>query len=193
MTPLILGSQSPRRIEIMSQFKLPFKQVTSQFIEEEVLYSGNPQEYALTLSIGKSRALVKNYAKDIILTADTVVYCKGKIYNKPQTVAEAKEFLTTFSQSWQSVLTGVTVRRGQEEYSACEETRVLFNSLTSSQIARFLEVISWQDKGGGYTIQGIGSLLINKIEGCYYNVTGLPVNTVRKLLLKLNVDLWNFL
>lgn len=192
MTRLILGSQSPRRKAILEQFSLPFEQATPPFIEESVHFKGNPIEYATTLSKGKSDSLHRQYPKAIILTADTVVYYKGKIYNKPQTFEEAVSFLTEFSGNWQSVFTGVTIRQGDFEYSSCEETRVLFNSLTAEQIHRFLSSISWQDKGGGYTIQGIGSLVVRKIEGCYYNVTGLPLNIVRELLLKVGIDLWHY-
>ena len=193
MPRLILGSQSPRRKEILSQFSLPFEQASPPFIEEDIPFQGDPVEYAQVLARGKADSLRKQFPRALILTADTVVYCKGRIYNKPQNFEEAVSFLTNFSGQWQSVFTAVAVRCGPVEYFSCEETKVLFNPLTPDQVHRFLSTISWQDKGGGYTIQGIGSLAIRKIEGCYYNVTGLPVNTVRELLLKMGIDLWDYL
>lgn len=191
MHRLILGSQSPRRKEIMSLFSLPFEQATPPFIEEAVPFFGDPIEYALKLAKGKGESLHRLYPKAVILTADTVVYCEGKIYNKPQNFEEAVSFLSDYSGRWQSVFTGVSVTCDGQEYSKCEETKVLFNPLTTEQIHAFLNKISWQDKGGGYTIQGIGSMIINKIDGCFYNVTGLPVNAVRELLLKVGIDLWH--
>lgn len=193
MKRIILGSQSPRRKEILSQFSIPFDQATPPFVEESVSFQGDPVDYAITLSRGKGDSLCRLYPQAIILTADTVVYCAGRIYNKPQSFDEAVSFLSTFSGNWHSVFTAVTIREGQVEHSACEMTNVLFNDLNLEQIHRFLHSIAWQDKGGGYTIQGIGSLVVRKIEGCYYNVTGLPVNTVRKLFLKVGIDLWNYI
>ncbi len=192
MNRIILGSQSPRRQEIMRLFSLPFEQTSPPFVEEAVPYHGDPVAYATTLAQGKARSLLPAFPNDIILTADTVVHCKGKIYNKPQDFEEAASFLKDYSGNWQSVFTAVTVRWGELEYSACDETRVLFNPLTLEQITQFLKSISWQDKGGGYTIQGLGSLIIRKIDGCYYNVTGFPINIVRGLLLNVGIDLWDY-
>lgn len=193
MKRLILGSQSPRRKEILSYFSLPFEQASPPFDEEAVPYKGDPRAYAMELSSGKASSLVHTFPDRVILTADTVVQCGDKIYNKPKDLQEAVSFLTDYSGKWHSVFTAVSVRQGQFHISSFEETKVLCNPLTSEQIHQFLSAIVWKDKGGGYSIQGIGSLLVNKIEGCYYNVTGLPVNTVRKLLLEVGIDLWQYL
>lgn len=192
MTRLILGSQSIRRKEIMSQYSIPFTQATPPFVEEAVPFTGDPKEYVTTLSRGKAESLSHAYPNAILLTADTVVYCKGNVFNKPRDLDEAITFLSTFSGHWQSIFTGVTIRSGKEEYFDVEETRILFNELSQEQIRAFLSSIHWHDKAGGYTIQGIGNLLVRKIEGCYNNVTGLPVNTVRKLLLNVGIDLWHY-
>jgi septum formation protein len=177
----------------MSLFSIPFEQATPPFVEEAIPFEGDPVHYALLLSRGKAESLHRQYPKAVLLTADTVVFCEGKIYNKPQSLEEAISFLKDFSGKWQSVFTGVTVRTEEQEFYACDETRVLFNPLTPEQVHRFLSHITWQDKGGGYTIQGVGSLVVRKIEGCYYNVTGLPVNIVRELLLKAGIDLWHYI
>lgn len=190
---LILGSQSPRRKEILSRFSIAFDQVHSSFVEENIPFTGNPAEYAMTLSNGKSDSLYPQYPAATILTADTVVFLEGKVYNKPQSLEEAISFLTEYSGKWQSVFTGVTVRQGLHKFTSYEETKLLFNHLTSNQIRHFLECIHWQDKGGGFTVEGIGCLLIKKIEGNYDNITGLPVNLVRELLAKVGIDLWQFI
>lgn len=193
MHRLILGSQSPRRRDIMSQFSLPFELATPPFVEEAVPFNGDPVEYVTTLSRGKANSLHRTYPQAILLTADTVVYYNDNVYNKPRDLEEAIAFLSAFSGHWQSIFTGVTVRKGDEEYYDAEETRVQFNAMTPDQIRAILNVNRWQDKAGGYSILGSGNLLVRKIEGCYNNVTGLPVNTVRKLLLKVGIDLWHYL
>lgn len=190
---IILGSQSPRRREIMDFFSLPFVQVSSDFDEESVSFEGDPAKHAMLLSQKKAETLALRYPKDVILTADTVVFCKGNLYNKPRDEHEAQEFLTTFAGNWQSINTGVTVRRGLDVHTGFEETRLLFNNLTPDQIKKFHAHCYFLDKAGGYAIEKSGNLIVSRIEGCYYNVLGLPINTVQKLLLKLDIDLWDFL
>lgn len=190
---IVLGSQSPRRREILEFFAIPFIQISSQFDEESVPFEGDPAKHAMLLSLKKSEALVSQFPSDVILTADSVVYCNQKIYNKPTDEQEAAQFLKTFSGQWQSVITGVTVRRGGEIYTSSEETKLLLNPLSQEQIQKFHAHCHFLDKAGGYAIEKSGSLLISRLEGCYYNVMGLPVNTVQKLLLKLGVDLWQYL
>lgn len=191
MIQIIIGSQSPRRIELMNQFSLPFTQATPAFVEESVVFQGDPISYVNTLSKGKSDSLSSLYPEAAILTADTVVYCNQKIYNKPLNYNEAFQFLLELQDKWQSVYTGVCVYYDHQVYQEVEETRVLFNPMTDDQIHSYLKHTHWADKSGGYTIQKLGMLLVKKIEGCYYNVLGLPLNTVQKLFLKIGIDLWH--
>jgi len=190
---IILGSQSPRRREIMDFFSLPFIQVASDFDEDSIPFEGNPAKHAMLLSQKKAETLSIRFPKDVILTADSVVFCKGKLYNKPRDEHEAAAFLTTFSGNWQSITTGVTVRRGPEVYTDFEETKLLFHTLTPDQINKFHTHCYFLDKAGGYAIEKSGNLIVSRMEGCYYNVMGLPINTVQKLLLKAGIDLWDFL
>ena len=94
---IILGSQSPRRREIMDYFSLPFVQVASDFDEDSIVFDGNPAKHAMLLSQKKAETLSVRFPNEVILTADTVVSCKGKLYNKPRDEHEAVEFLRTFS------------------------------------------------------------------------------------------------
>ena len=190
---IILGSQSPRRQEILSAFSIPFAQVPSNFDEESVHYQGNPGEHAMFLSQKKSETLFSEYPDAVILTADTVVFYEGKLFNKPQDENEAFFFLSTLCGHWHSVFTGVTVRRGPLAYTDVEETRLLFNPLTPDQIKQFHAHCYFLDKAGGYAIEKSGNLIVSRLEGCYDNVLGLPINTTRKLLLKVGIDLWDFL
>jgi len=192
MKPLILGSQSPRRKEILSFFALPFNQVTPDFDELSVPFVNNPKEYVSTLAKGKSASIQKKHSEALILTADTIVYKAPKLYNKPCTEAEAFEALTELQGSWHSVFTALSLRYKQEEVHGVEETRVLFNPLTPIMIRHYHSKIHWADKAGGYAIQMGGGLIVNRIEGCYYNVMGLPINTLRSLLKNFGIELWDY-
>ncbi len=193
MTRIILGSQSPRRKEIMSYFALPFAQVTPPFDEESIPFAGDPQKYVCQLANGKAQALHPQYPHDIILTADTIVCKDGKIYGKPRDIDEAFQALSELVGTWHSVFTGVSLMNRGEIHSCVEETRVLFNPLTPEQIRHYHTKLHWSDKAGGYAIQMAGGLIVNKIDGCYYNVMGLPINSVRQLLLKIGIELWDYL
>ncbi|MBS0629263.1 MAG: septum formation protein Maf [Verrucomicrobia bacterium] len=187
---LILGSQSPRRKEILESFSIPFTQATSSFDEEAVPFKGDPQEYVTTLSQGKAKALLTKFPDAMILTADTVVFREGKVYNKPKDEAEARQNFKELSGQWHSVFTGVTLLSKDKVVTEVEEARVLFNDLSDEQIEQYLTKIHWADKAGGYAIQMSGGLIVKKIDGCYYNVKGLPINTVDKVLKEFGYGLW---
>lgn len=193
MIRFVLGSQSPRRKEILSIFNLPFEQVSPTFDEETIPFTGNPSEYVCKLSKGKADSLAPALPNATILTADTIVYFHEKIYGKPKNEKEAFQTLSELSGQWHSVFTGITVRTKNQEFHQAEETRVLFNVLTPDKISLYLSKFHWSDKAAGYVIQTGGGLLIRKINGCFYNVMGLPMNTVRELFLQIGIDLWNYI
>lgn len=189
----ILGSQSPRRHEILNYFSIPFEQISPQFCEESVPLQLDPKSYALDIALGKAENLAKAYPEAAILTADTVVFKEGKYYGKPSNIEEAKRSLSELAGGWHSVYTAIVLSYGQKVYSAVEETKVLFNELTPLQIERYLDALHWADKAGGYAIQLAGSLIVRRIEGCYYNVMGLPVYRLAELLKEVGIDLWDYL
>jgi len=190
---LILGSQSPRRREILEFFSLPFIQATPPFDEEAIPFEGNPQDYVQTLARGKAESLVSRFPAATILTADTIVYREGTVYGKPRDRQEAYQYLQELSGRWHSVFTGLSLYTTEQSYQSVEETRVLFHSLNEQQMHAYHAVLEFTDKAGGYMIQGAGSLIVKRIEGCYYNVAGLPLNALATLLLRANIDLWHHL
>ncbi|MEI8366312.1 MAG: Maf family nucleotide pyrophosphatase [Parachlamydiaceae bacterium] len=190
---LILGSQSPRRKEILGYFSLPFQQITSDFDEDSVPFSGDPVAYVCEIAAGKAHTLAQRFPHALILTADTTVYKNGKIYGKPADTEEAFKALSELAGSWHSVFTGVCLCAQDKQWCSYEETRILFNPLTPEEIRHYHKKLHWSDKAGGYAIQMAGGLAIKKIEGCYYNAMGLPINSVRTLLLKAGIDLWDYL
>jgi septum formation protein len=193
MTPLILASQSPRRQEILGYFSLPFKAVTSHFDEGLIPFEDNPTDFVVQIALGKAKALLSSFPNDAILAADTTVYREGKNYGKPANVEEAFQALSELAGQWHSVFTGLALVKDNQIWTTYEETRVLFNPLTPEEIRHYHKKLHWSDKAGGYAVQMAGGLAINRIEGCYYNVMGLPINSVRRLLLNVEIDLWNYL
>ncbi len=197
MTHFILGSQSPRRKEILNYFSLPFEQQSSDFDESTIPFVGDPKKYVATLAHSKSLELAKKSPSSIILTADTVVYFNGKVYNKPKDEEEAFDALTELAGQWHSVFTALCIYDGRNLenptiHEEVEETKVLLNALTPGEIRHYHSKIQWTDKAAGYAIQTGAGLIVNRIDGCYHNVMGLPINTLRKLLKKSGIELWDF-
>lgn len=190
---LILGSQSPRRREILGYFSLPFQQVPSLFDEDSIPFDGDPEKYVRRLSAEKAKALVARFPDAVILTADTTVFGNGKIYGKPKNEEEAFQAFSELVGQWHTVYTGVSLLKGNNCYSQVEATRVELNPLTPTQILHYISRTEWGDKAGGYAIQMAGGLIVRRIEGCYYNVMGLPINTVEALLKKIGIELWDYL
>ena len=191
---LILGSTSPRRREIISYFSLDFEQISPNYDEEVVQFpKDDPTGYVLELAVGKAKSLCHQYPEALILSADTIVYKEGKVYGKPKTEADAFSAIQELQGGWHSVYSAVAVACNGKILSGYEETKVLMNTLDEAQIKRYLNALHWADKAGGYAIQLAGSLIVSKIEGCYYNVMGLPINTVNKLLNQVGFDLWDHL
>lgn len=189
---LILGSQSPRRKEILSYFSIPFKQVSPGFDETQVVFQGKPGAFACEVASRKAHCLKEAYPGHVILTADTVVFYNGKLYQKPETLQEAHFMLKELSGKEHQVFTGVCIIKDSECFIEAEESRVHFSDLSDAQIKAYHQLIQPLDKAGGYAIQGIGSAIVKRIEGCYYNIMGLPIQLVRRLLLKVGIDLWDF-
>lgn len=190
---LILGSQSPRRREILSFFSIPFDQISPEFDEESVVFNHNPAEYATEIALGKAKSLVIQYPDRWVLTADTVVYKGGKSYAKPKDLAEAKQFIRELSGGWHEVCTALVFAKNQLFTTDYAITKVLFAKLNDQQIDHYLTAIHWADKAGGYAIQLAGSLLVERLEGCYYNVMGLPIQKMAALFKAQGIDLWEWL
>lgn len=193
MKPIILASQSPRRKEILSFFKLPFIQVSPTFDEDEVKPLSDPIEFAHYLSRMKGLSVQEKHPDEIIISADTIVYQEGEYFAKPKDRAEAVHFLRTFSGKTQKVITSLTLLSPKGVSQDYGLTEVTFNPLTDDQINAFLDTHIWKDKAGGYTILGSSSLLVSHISGCFYNVIGFPVNALERLLKNEGLDLWRAL
>lgn len=190
---LILGSSSPRRREILNFFSVPFQQISPDFDEAQVIFQGDPRTFAIEVAHRKALSLAPRFPNDVILTADTVVYRQNRLFLKPESLEEAHAMLLELSGKDHQVFTGVCVIQKNNAFIGVEETRVFFHKLTEPQIRAYHSHFLPLDKAGGYAIQKGGSLIVKRIEGCYYNIMGLPIHTVHQLLLKAGIDLWDYL
>jgi septum formation protein len=188
---LILGSSSKRRLEILSSLNIDFKHHPTPFDEESYIWPANPREGVQEMARLKAQALVPSFTHDRLLTADTIVLLEGKILGKPKNQDQARDFLHRLQGKQHEVLSGVCVFYEGLYHVGVESTFVNFASLSSLQIEKYILSTIPYDKAGGYAIQGgVGSLLVQSIEGSYDTVVGLPLGLVYKLLLKTGYDLW---
>ena len=170
---IILASGSPRRRELISLFGIPFT-VAPADIDETMDPRRSPAEE--TARVSRLKALASECGPDdLIIAADTVVVCDGRILGKPADRAEAVRMLRMLSGRKHQVMTGCTIRRQQEIETFTEVTDVYFRELTEEEILRYVASGEPMDKAGAYGIQGGAALFCSRIEGDYYNVVGLPV------------------
>ena len=193
MTELILGSGSPRRRDIMNLFSIPFRQISPEFDEAQVLFHGDPAAFACEIAERKAMSLLERFPNQPILTADTIVYQEGRLFTKPESLEEAALMLSELAGKDHFVYTAVCAAKAQTRFIEAEVTRVYFLDLTKAQIHDYHQHFNPLDKAGAYAIQGGGSIIVKRIEGCYYNIMGLPLNTTRRLLSKIGIDLWDYL
>ncbi len=185
----ILASASPRRRELLEQVGAEFEVIPAQ--GEEKITSNKPQDAVLELSARKAREVAGRLqeADAVVLGADTVVAFGGNILGKPRDEADAARILSLLSGNTHSVYTGVTVivLQGGErkEYSFYEETEVTMYPMTEQQISSYIRTGEPMDKAGAYGIQGKGAVFVEKIQGDYNNVVGLPVAKIFQLIGKL--------
>lgn len=182
---LVLASASPRRRELLTNAGIAFT-VRSAEIDESVRLNEDPQQYVRRLAAAKAMAAVCGPA-ECILAADTTVVVDSEILGKPENAADATRMLALLSGRPHDVITGICFRRAGEIYIDAAVTRVFFSPLTSSQIEEYVASGEPLDKAGAYGIQGLASRFIPRIEGCYFNVVGLPVSLVASYLAKLGI------
>ena len=165
---LVLASRSPRRRAILEQLGVEFR-VEAPEVEE--LSEGEPRELVRENALRKARAV----EGERVLGVDTAVVLDGRAFGKPRDAAEAEGFLRILSGRDHEVMSGIAVRDAGDERSEVAVTRVRFRELDERTIDWYLSRGEWGDCAGGYAIQGRGAALVERIEGDYWNVVGLPV------------------
>lgn len=170
---VILASQSPRRRELMEKLNIPFT-VRVADIDETMDPGVSVAEAAARLSHRKAEAIPREDS-DIVIAADTVVVCDGTVLGKPTDEADAFRMLSSLSGRQHQVMTGLTVLRGEKAVSHTEVTDIFFRKLTDDEILAYIATGDPMDKAGAYGIQNGAALFVEKINGDYFNVVGLPV------------------
>ena len=185
---IVLASQSPRRRELLERLGLPFRTLVPD-IDERMDRPLPPAELVAVISAEKARAAQALAGPEaIVIAADTVVALDGAVLGKPAGGADAARMLSALAGRTHHVYTGLTVLRGERVRTVSEETAVTFRPLTEREIAAYVRTGEPLDKAGAYGIQGYGALLVEGIQGDYYNVMGLPVCRLGLLLGELGVD-----
>ncbi len=182
--PLVLASGSPRRSEILEAMGIPFEVIPSK-VDESKISADHPRTFAIRAAWAKAHDVAENLPDGRwVLGADTVVTRDMVLYGKPGTENRARQMLTKLSGQAHDVITGVAlVRSGQTGGTLdSETTRVHFRDLTAAEINDYIQTGEPMDKAGAYGIQGRGGDLINAISGDYFNVVGLPVGLLIRLL-----------
>ena len=177
---LILASQSPRRKELMGLFHVPFT-VRAADIDETMDSGRSPYDEVARVSRLKAEATPRE-PDDVVIAADTIVVCDGKVLGKPKDEADAVAMLRLLSGRDHQVMTGMTVLRGGEAVTHTEVTDIHFRNLSEQEIVSYVRTGEPMDKAGSYAIQGGAALFCEKMDGDYYNVVGLPVCRLGQIL-----------
>lgn len=179
---LVLGSKSPRRKEILENAGYKFEIVTSDVSEE--VDASTIEEMSMKIVQKKADAIFKLRSNDLIVCADTIVVINGEVLGKPHTKEECIEMITKLQGNMHYVYTSVIVKSKNFEESFLEKTKVYISKMTKKEILDYANTTEPYDKAGGYAVQGIFAKYIRKINGDFYNVMGLPINKLNKILKK---------
>lgn len=176
MKKIILASQSPRRKQLLEQVGLSFEVDPSNY-DEDMTLKMSPRKLAEYLSLGKAKDVLKKHKNSIIVSADTIVVVDNELFGKPKTPKKARYMLKKLSGKAHFVITGFTIidTETNKQISKSVKTKVYFKKLSEEEINAYIATGEPLDKGGGYAIQGKASLFVEKIEGDYFNVVGLPI------------------
>lgn len=184
---IILASQSPRRKSLLKQMGLDFRVIPSAVSEE--IDESDPIKMVQKLAQAKAQEVALLQKEGLVIGADTIVVFDKQILGKPEDEEDAFHMLSTLSGKEHQVITGVAVIEAAtgKVIVAAEKTKVLFEKLTEDTIANYIATKEPMDKAGAYAIQGLGGVLVKRIEGCYFNVVGLPIGKLVQMLREFNI------
>jgi septum formation protein len=171
--PLLLASTSPQRVAILTQLGIPFDVVAPAYVETP---GGDPLEHAA----GKARSV--DGGDRPVLGVDTIVVCDGDVLGKPANATEAEAMLERLAGKTHEVVSGLCLRTRAWEELHRDVTRVTFRPLDARDLAAYVATAEWEGRAGGYAIQGVGASLVERVEGDYLNVVGLPGALLVRLL-----------
>ncbi len=187
---IILASKSPRRREILENLGIDFKIVTEETDESSDIKE--PSYLVEELAFRKALAVytkLENKDNALVIGCDTVVCCDGEVLGKPKSKSEAFRMIKMLSGREHSVLSGVAVLTDGKSLVRYEETKVYFDEMNDSDIERYVSTEEPYDKAGGYAVQGLAAEFINRIDGCFFNVVGLPVHLLFSMFKQLGINM----
>ena len=190
-TAIILASNSPRRKELLRQIGVAFTTQVAD-VDERILAGEMPETYTMRVAANKAKAVKHLATAGTIIAADTVVVLDDMILGKPADGHDAERMLTLLSGRMHRVITGLAVIDVGTENIKTDNavTCVWFRTLTQNQIRSYVNTKEPLDKAGAYGIQGKGALLVERIDGCYFNVVGLPLSLLGKMLMNFGIKLY---
>jgi septum formation protein len=188
--PLLLASISPQRRAILEQLRIPFDVVAPRYDETE--HAGDPVSLVRSHAAGKARSVAGQAAERPVLGVDTAVVVDGRAFGKPAGPEEAERMLETLAGRTHDVVSGLCLLTHAWEEVAHESTSVTFRQLTPRDIAHYIAGEEWRDRAGAYAIQGQGASLVERIEGDYLNVVGLPAALLVRLLSERFAGIYGF-
>lgn len=195
MRKVVLASASPRRAGLLCNIGLNFVQRAGD-VEENVKTHETPGRTVIRLATAKAeKAAGEELESALVIGADTIVVLDNDIIGKPADPQEARRILQALSGREHLVITGLCIidTANGQHFCSLEQTRVTFRDLQDYEIEAYIKSGECWDKAGAYGIQGKGAMLVERIDGCYFNVVGLPLNLLRMLLLEAGQDIWSAL
>jgi septum formation protein len=190
MKTIILASGSSRRKVLLEQIGLKFKVEPSNY-EEDIKSGIEPHKIAQRISLEKAEIVASKHKNAIVIAADTFIVFGGQILGKPRTENEALKMLETLNGKSHSVITGFSIMdtAKNKTLSKSIETKVYVRKLTSAEIDTYVKSKEPLDKAGAYAIQGLGSVIVERIEGDYFNVMGLPLSALTEALKEFGINI----
>ena len=185
MKKIILASASPRRKELLETADVPFEICVAD-VDESIPEGTLPADAAKLTASKKAAAVSQLYPEAVVIGADTIVVADGRILGKPKNEDDAKNMLRSLSGKEHLVITGVCISCGENQTVFEKTSKVRFYELTDSEIESYVATKECMDKAGSYGIQGKGCVLVESIDGDYFNIVGLPVAATVRELKKLN-------
>lgn len=189
--PLLLASTSPQRTAILHQLRIPHDVVAPDY-EEHDPPDADPAELVRQHAVEKARSVAALAGDRPVLAVDTTVALDGRVYAKPANEEEAFEMLDALSGKTHAVVSGLCLKTVAWEVVKHAETRVTFRALTPREIGFYVATGEWEGRAGGYAIQGIGASLVDRVEGDYLNVVGLPGALLVRLLAERFAGVYGF-
>lgn len=194
MKKIILASSSPRRKELLKILVGDNFEIKTSDYEEDNSLALLPKDLVLFHSLEKGRDVARKLPEGIVISADTIVAFENKVLGKPKTIGNAKEMLEKINGQWVEIITGMAVIDidSKKEFQHLEVAKVKIKQMSEQEIDSYIETGEPMDKAGAFAVQGKGAILIEKTDGDFYSIVGLPLFELNKLLAQAGVNIFDY-